>query len=76
MTIDETGGVSVEEIDDEAWRVAQEVCTEAEIEAYRLERRGLSQRAIAYHLGVSREAVRDRLERAARKIAAAMEVST
>lgn len=66
----------MEQLDDEAWRVAQDVCTEAELEAYRLERRGLSQRAIAYHLGLSREAVRDRLERAARKIAAAMEAST
>jgi predicted DNA-binding protein (UPF0251 family) len=63
-------------IDDKAWTVAQRVCTEAELEAYRLERLGLSQRAIAYHLGVSREAVRDRLERAARKIAAVLEGSS
>lgn len=61
------------DLDDEAWRVAERVCTEAELEAYRLERLGLSQRAIAYHLGLSREGARDRLERAARKIGAAME---
>lgn len=51
--------------------IAERVCTAAELEAVRLEARGMSQRAIGYALGITREAVRDRLERAARKIAQA-----
>lgn len=52
---------------DQLWEIAQRVCTPAELEAVRL-REHMSQRAIAYHLGISREAVRDRLKRADQKI--------
>ena len=52
--------------------IAAQVCTPAELEAWALEDRGLSQRAIAYHLGISRTAVRDRLNNAANKIARAL----
>lgn len=49
--------------------IADQVCTPNELQAWDLEDRGLSQRAIAHHLGISRTAVRDRLNNAARKIA-------
>jgi len=52
--------------------IAAQVCTAAELEAWAMEDRGLSQRAIAHHLGISRAAVRDRLNNAARKIARAL----
>jgi predicted DNA-binding protein (UPF0251 family) len=59
--------------EDDTWAIAEQVCTPAELEALRLERRGLSQRAIGYALGITREAVRDRLNRAARRIATAID---
>lgn len=42
--------------------------TQAEHQAWTLHQRGMSQRAIALHLRISRSAVRARLERAARKL--------
>lgn len=56
--------------------IAAAVCTPAELEAWRLETRGMSQRAISAALGISRAAVRDRLENAARKIAKALDGDT
>lgn len=48
--------------------IATQVCTAKELEALNLNIRGMSQRAIAAHLDISREAVRARLESAERKI--------
>lgn len=53
--------------------LAERVCTEAELEAWRLVQRGMSQRAISLALGISRSSVRDRVESAARKVADALE---
>lgn len=53
--------------------LAEQVCTAAELDAWRLVQRGMSQRAIALALGISRSSVRDRVESAARKVAEAME---
>ncbi len=50
---------------------AASVCTPAELAAWTLADRGLSQRTIALELGISRSAVRARLEEARRKIIAA-----
>ncbi len=44
------------------------VLTPAEHDAHQLAERGLSQRTIALHLGISRSAVRARLENARRKL--------
>ncbi len=52
-------------------RIAQAILTPAEHDAYQLNQRGLSQRTIALHLGISRSAVRARLENARRKLHAA-----
>jgi len=49
-------------------QVARTICTAAELQVVELVEQGMSQRQIASFLGISREAVRDRLERAARKI--------
>jgi DNA-binding CsgD family transcriptional regulator len=49
-------------------KVAERVCTAKELEAYHLVSRGLSERAVALALGLSRSAVRGRLENARRKI--------
>lgn len=56
----------------ELWAVAERVCTPAELEAYRLELRGLSQWTMATALGISRSALRERLRNAGRKITAAL----
>ncbi len=56
-----------------AFEIAERVCTAAELQALQLERQGMSQRTIGHALGISREAVRDRLDRAARKVAAALD---
>lgn len=50
---------------------AHKVCTPNELAAYQLHARGLSQRAIALALHISRINVRDRLASAQRKIDAA-----
>lgn len=50
---------------------AADVCTPKEREALDLYNRGLSERAIALALDVSRSAIRSRLENARRKIAQA-----
>lgn len=60
------------DLSDEVMAVAREVCSPAELEALEAEQRGLSQRAIGYLLGIDRSTVRDRLERAGRKVEAAM----
>lgn len=52
--------------------VAQQVCTHAELDALALQAANLSQWQIALRLGISRRAVRDRLDNAHRKIANAM----
>lgn len=44
--------------------------TPAQRKAWELHDRGWSQRRIAIYLGITREAVRDRLDRAARKLEA------
>lgn len=48
--------------------VARLVCTAAELEAVERWEAGMSQWAIAYELGISRSAVRERLRNAERKI--------
>lgn len=54
--------------DDVYWQTAQTHCTPKELEALDLTRRGYSTRLAALTLGISREAVKDRLARADRKI--------
>lgn len=49
-------------------RLATQVCTPKELQAYELAARGMSERAIALALDLSRSAVRARLESAKRKI--------
>ena len=49
-------------------RVASEVCTDRELEAFVYHAEGRSDRDIALTLGISRWAVRDRLANATRKI--------
>ena len=48
---------------------AHKACTPDQLAAYTLAARGVSQRTIALTLGISRAAVRDRLENARRNIA-------
>lgn len=48
--------------------IARTVCTPSEYTAWDLADRGMSQRAIALHLGLTRSSVRSRLEEARRKI--------
>ncbi len=50
---------------------ATNICTPKELDALTLAERGLSQRTIALELGISRSAVRARLEEARRKLHAA-----
>lgn len=52
--------------------IARRVCTPKEIAAYELHIRGMSERAIALHLRISRSAVQSRLENARRKITHAL----
>jgi DNA-binding CsgD family transcriptional regulator len=60
--------VSWTKLDPDFRALAESVCTEKELEALRLTAAGYSQRRIAEVLGVGRQAVRDRLASAARKI--------
>lgn len=53
--------------------LAQTHCTPNEYAAYELHAKGASQRTIALELGISRSAVRARLEEARRKIRLAKE---
>jgi predicted DNA-binding protein (UPF0251 family) len=56
------------------WRAAGEVCTVKEMRVLELaDKHGLSQRMIAMSLGLSRSAVRERLENARRKIKVRLE---
>lgn len=48
--------------------LAPTILTPAELEAWTLNDRGLSERTIALHLDISRSAVRSRLENARRKL--------
>lgn len=48
--------------------IAEMVCTPKELEAFVLAYRGMSDRSIALALDLSRSTVKDRLERARRKI--------
>lgn len=48
--------------------IAAQVCTPNELAAWTLAQRGLSERAIALTLDISRSSVRSRLENARRKI--------
>jgi len=48
--------------------IARRVCTAAELQVVELTEQGMSQRQVAALLDLSRGAVRDRLERAMRKI--------
>lgn len=58
---------------DAYWHTAANVCTDAELEALTLrDKRHLGTRDIARILGLARSTIRDRLENADRKIAAAM----
>ena len=50
------------------WKIAERVCTVAQLEALRYQAAGFSPRRIADVLDISHEAVRDRLERGGRKI--------
>lgn len=51
------------------WETARKVCTEKELEVLEYaDQHGLGQRQIALSLGLSRSAVRERLENARRKI--------
>lgn len=55
------------------WEAASRVCTAKELEALRLrDERGMSPHRISMALGLSRRAVRERLDNADRKIALAM----
>lgn len=55
------------------WRIARRVCTPKELVALELrDRKNLSSRLIAMNLGISRWAVRERLDNADRKIHAAL----
>lgn len=54
---------------------ARTVCTDREYAAYELHAKGASQRTIALQLGISRSAVRARLEEARRKIRLAKETA-
>lgn len=53
--------------------IAQQACTPTQYAAWDLADKGASQRTIALKLGISRSAVRARLEEARRKIQAAKE---
>ena len=56
------------------WTIAQTVCTVKEFQVLELrDKHGLGSRVIAFSLGISRGAVRERLENADRKIKQAME---
>lgn len=48
--------------------IARTVCTPKELEAFHLATKGMSERAIALALDISRSSVRARLENAHRKI--------
>ena len=48
--------------------VLEQYCTERQIQAYRLHRSGLGLRVIALALGITREAVRDRIRAAERHL--------
>jgi DNA-binding CsgD family transcriptional regulator len=48
--------------------IAKQVCTPRELEALTLAERGMSERAIAHALDISRSSVRARLENAHRKL--------
>jgi DNA-directed RNA polymerase specialized sigma24 family protein len=53
------------------WRLARQAMTTSQYEVFVMHcRDGLSQRAIALALGISRQAVRDRLATGARRMAA------
>lgn len=59
--------------DEHYWQTARDVCTVKELQALVLrDRHGFGTRLIALNLGVSRAAVRERLENADRKITAAL----
>lgn len=56
------------------WQTATQVCTTKELQALVLrDRHGLGTRLSAVHLGISRAAVRERLDSADRKIHHALE---
>lgn len=58
--------------EDQLWQLAQDTLTPKELSAYELRyRHNLSERQISLALDISRSAVRDRLENANRKVAAA-----
>jgi DNA-directed RNA polymerase specialized sigma24 family protein len=55
------------------WQLAHKVMTDRQYEAFYLHvRRDLTPAQIAYELGISREAVRDRLEKGKRRLQAAL----
>lgn len=56
---------------DHIQELAADLLTPKQLAAFQLELDGWSQWAIAYHLGISRRAVRDRLETATLKLIAA-----
>ncbi len=49
-------------------QIAQRVCTTKELEAFTLWNRGAGYRRVADQLGISTSTVRDRIDRATRKI--------
>ena len=62
---------------DRYWQTAQQVCTPLELQTLELrDRRHMGSRLIALHLGVSRAAIRERLDNADRKIKHALEKET
>jgi len=57
---------------DTYWRIAADVCTDAELQALTLRARGLGTRRIALALRIARSSVRERLDNADRKITSAL----
>ena len=52
----------------EVQEIAEQVLTQKQLEAFKLELAGLGTRAIAHSLSASRESIRDRLRAAARRL--------
>lgn len=57
-----------EDLDPELRRRAEQVLTPAQLEVMRLKAHGLGDRVIARQLGITREAVRDRADKASLKL--------
>lgn len=57
--------------DDELLELARQVLTEKQLRAWELAEKKMSERAIAYAMGISRGTVRDHLEAATRRLAEA-----